>query len=82
MNSQLVYHHSPNQVYDHRWTVELFPDGVQVQVQYFPVVMLTWEQLTHPEILIERFGFMHVTGFSILVERLAQVFQNQLADQS
>lgn len=73
--THVTHHHTTTGVHDHNWTTTVYPDGVAVKVEWYPEVRLTWEQLEWPEFLACQFGFMHVTGFVILVERLAELFQ-------
>ena len=75
--TQLIRHHSSTGVHDHTWEARVYPDGVAVKVEWFPEVNLTWEQILVPELLAARFGFMHVTGFVILVETLAELFHSR-----
>lgn len=72
--TQVTHHHTRAGVYDHTWTSTVFPDGIEVKVEWHPPVSLTWDQVNDPEILACRFGFMHVTGFVTMVQKLAELF--------
>lgn len=79
--TKTVYTHTAQSLYDHDWTIEVFDEGVAIYIRHYCVpVRRSWEQINDPRILVEVFGFMHVTGFVILAQKLDELFQarNQL----